>query len=296
MTEHNRRQFLAATGVLASTALAGCTNVLSEGSETTTEEMNDIGTTEDMGGMETTEGTDGMVTTEGMETTEGMGGTETTEEGMMATEFEVTVENVSTAETLQTMEGSAAVPLSPLAYAVHGGDAALFAEGDPASGGLEMLAEDGDPETLAEEVGMDASAADAVAVPDGAEEAHPIGPGESYSFTVEAHDGQRLSLATMFVQSNDLFYAPAPEGLHLFDDGDPVNGDVTGEFTLWDAGVEVNEEPGAGPNQAPRQDGPDTGEDEDAAVRRVADAMGDYDYPEVESVLAVTVSPAGMDG
>ena len=90
-----------------------------------------------------------------------------------------------------------------------------------------------------------------------------IGPGGMYSFSFNAGKGHYLSLATMFVQSNDLFYAPAMDGIPLYDgSGNAVTGDMTAMLNLWDAGTEVNEEPGAGPNQAPRQSGPNTGMDE----------------------------------
>lgn len=108
-------------------------------------------------------------------------------------------------------------------------------------------------------------------------------------FTVTAPPGSRLSLATMLVQSNDLFYAPGEEGIALFEaDGTPRTGDVTSALGLWDAGTEVNQAPGAGPDQAPRQSGPDTGADEEGAVELVDDA---FEYPAVESVLGVSITP-----
>jgi hypothetical protein len=92
----------------------------------------------------------------------------------------------------------------------------------------------------------------------------------------------------MFIQSNDLFYAPAdPAGIPLFEGGAPVEGDMTSMLALWDAGTEVNEQPGVGPNQAPRQDGADTGTPE-GVVRPVDDG---YDYPATGEVIEVTVSP-----
>jgi hypothetical protein len=39
----------------------------------------------------------------------------------------------------------------------------------------------------------------------------------------------------------------------------PIAGDITSQILLWDAGTEVNEEPGLGPNQAPLQPAPNTG-------------------------------------
>ena len=76
----------------------------------------------------------------------------------------------------------------------------------------------------------------------------------------------------MFVASNDWFFAPGEKGIALFDEeGNPIRGDVTDQIRLWDAGTEVNEEPGVGPNQAPRQALPDTGEEENAVIREVKD-------------------------
>ena len=92
----------------------------------------------------------------------------------------------------------------------------------------------------------------------------------------------------MFVQSNDLFYAPGASGFALFNGDIPRSGDVTGEFLLWDAGTEVNEAPGVGANQAPRQAGANAGDDEAGSVRVVNDG---YLYPEVDRVLRVTLIP-----
>ena len=105
------------------------------------------------------------------------------------------------------------------------------------------------------------------AVPEGAMDPGPIGPGGAYEFTFFAAPGMRLSFANMFVPSNDFFYAPDGTGIALFDDmGMPVSGDVTSQVMLWDAGSEVNQEPGVGADQVQRQSGPDTG----AAQRRLA--------------------------
>ena len=67
----------------------------------------------------------------------------------------------------------------------------------------------------------------------------------------------------------------------------PTSGDVTGDVMLWDAGTEVNEAPGAGPNQAPRQTAANTGPDENGVVRPVSDG---FTYPPVSEVIQVVVS------
>lgn len=210
--------------------------------------------------------------------------------------FAVRIENVSTDQTLQPSTGEAQpVPLSPGVFAVHTTPAPLFAAGQPDRGeGLERIAEDGDPTDLAAALrgqeGIEQSGA--FDTPVEATEPSPIGPGQAYEFTVTAVPGDRLSFATMFVPSNDLFYAPGEEGIALFTDaGEAVEGEVTDQVALWDAGTEVNEEPGVGPTQVQRQEGPDTGPDEDGTVRQVAEVADGFTYPAVADVIRVVVEP-----
>ncbi len=119
----------------------------------------------------------------------------------------------------------------------------------------------------------------------------PIGPGQAYEVRFGAAPGHFLSFATMMVQSNDLFYAPAGAGIDLYPSGTPLSGDVTDQVMLWDAGTEANEEPGLGMNQAPRQAGPDTGPaDSDNTVRLVDDG---YTYPAVAEVIEATLTDHG---
>ena len=129
--------------------------------------------------------------------------------------------------------------------------------------------------------------------PVGAAGPGPAGPGGAYEFSFSAAPGDKLSFATMLVQSNDLFFGPSDQGMPLFDGANqPMSGDITGEMILWDAGTEVNEEPGTGPNQAPRQAGPNTGPDENGIVQPVNDA---FTYPPVENMILVTITPAAID-
>lgn len=183
----------------------------------------------------------------------------------MATSFTVTITNTSDTAALST-------PLAPGAYAVHSSMDTLFAEGEnDRDEGLEQLAEDGDPSALVASLSgvSTVSVAGAFTNPDEGAEAGPALPGSTYSFTFEAMPGDYLSLATMFVQSNDWFFAPSSSGINLFDGGEPIDGDVTDAVGLWDAGTEADEVPGEGANQAPRQSGPDTGEDQDGPVAAV---------------------------
>ena len=173
------------------------------------------------------------------------------------TAFTVRIENVSGGSSLPG-------PFAPGVWAVHSGADPLFADGAADYGdGLVAVAEDGDPTALGASLAGDPSLFDSGVfnTPEGAGGPAPIFPGEAYEFTVLADPANRnLSLATMLVQSNDAFLAPDGSGIELFDAGDnPISGDVTALVELWDVGSEVNEAPGMGPNQAPRQGGPDTG-------------------------------------
>lgn len=193
--------------------------------------------------------------------------------------------------------GDLVTPIAPVVWAVHGdtmGSGVFFTTGEVDRGqGLEALAEDGDPAPLAE------SLADlnhgAQAIPDGADDPGPAFPGDAYRFSFTASSGQYLSFATMFVQSNDLFFGPDENGIALFDaSGYPIAGRVTRHIDLWDAGTEVNQEPGVGADQAPRQAGPDIGAAEMGVVQLVADSGDGYTYPPVAATIRVTISVNGM--
>lgn len=208
-------------------------------------------------------------------------------------QFTIRIENVSTPSTLRLSNGSSApAPNSPGAWVVQEKPARLFEPGKLQRGwGLETQAEDGDPTKLAEHCmnheGVLSSGY--FAVPKGDGKPGPALPGKAYEFSVMAKPGDRLAFTTMFAQSNDAFLAPDEKGIALFEKGRPVSGDVTGQVHLWDAGTEVNEEPGLGANQAPRQAAPNTGPGESKPVARLKDG---YRWPRVSDVIRVTVTPA----
>jgi hypothetical protein len=128
--------------------------------------------------------------------------------------------------------------------------------------------------------------------PIGASSPGDIWPGQAFEFKITAKPGERLTIATMFAQSNDLFYAPREDGIALFDaSGKPIRGDITSQILLWDAGTEVNEEPGLGPNQAALQAGPNTGPAEHGVVRPITEVKDGFHYPTVPEVLRVTITP-----
>jgi hypothetical protein len=189
-------------------------------------------------------------------------------------EFTVLIESIAGPAALGLPDGTRIrAPISPGLYAVSP-EAVLFGPGAVASAGLERLAEDGDPGPLISEASGWG--------------AQPFL--HDQPFTITASPGDRLHFAVMFVQSNDLFYAPVPEGIDLFSpDGRPVQGDLTTRVRLWDAGTEVNQAPGVGPDQAPRQSGPDTGLEEHGLIRAVDDG---FDYPTPGNVIRVTIEPA----
>lgn len=187
--------------------------------------------------------------------------------------FTVRVQNISVADGQTAKNGTKwSFALSPGLWVLDQKKFTLLTEGQAASRGLEAQAEDGMPGVLATELAATNHASylhgifntPAMAMAPG-----PIRPGETYEFTVNATPGMKLMLTMMNGQSNDEFYAPAADGIALFDGhGLPRTGDVTRKFILWDAGTEVNEELGVGPNQGPRQSGVNTGADEHGVVRR----------------------------
>ena len=81
-----------------------------------------------------------------------------------------------------------------------------------------------------------------------------------------------------------------------FDDmGHPLEGRVTRQIDLWDAGAEVNQEPGVGADQPPRQAGPNTGADEMGVVQLLADTGDMYTYPPVAATVRVTITVDDME-
>ena len=216
------------------------------------------------------------------------------------TTFDVAAENVSPTDMIQ-VSGQDVIPaLSPDIWVVHTSPTPLFKNEEPDYGeGLEAIAEDGFAAELGEsleglvaamETRMGRAVASAGAFTDlnSSGEPGPALPGDGFSFSFEAEPGDLFSLATMFGDSNDLFFALSEQGVPLFAlDGTLLEGDITSYMILWDGGTEVNEGPG-GPNQATRQSGPDTGEDEDGVVRVVNDG---YVYPLNKSWVRVTITP-----
>ena len=211
---------------------------------------------------------------------------------MKMTKFKVRIENVSNAEGFTASNGMKwPFAISPGAYAVHhGAGNPLFMLGKYATKALEAQAEDGHPEMLVAMAShhMGSRRSGFYNTPVGAMAGGPVGPGAAFEFEITAMRGAHLFLTFMFGQSNDLFYGNE-KAIALFDaNGNPVSGDVTAQLDLWDAGTEVNEEPGVGLNQAPRQKAANTGASERKRVGPVKDG---FIYPNTTDVLRITVAP-----
>lgn len=213
--------------------------------------------------------------------------------------FTVTVENVSVPGTISTDRAMGTVPLSPGAFAVFRGDDPLFTPNQLADEGTELIAEDGFPGPPLPGLKSAMLAAAAGVSESGVfqSEGGPLGPaleaGATASFTVTASPGDRLQFETMFVQSNDWFYAFGDGGLELFDGDDPVSGDVTSQLVLYDAGTEEDTPPGTGDFQKPVQDpmAMDVGPAESVPIQSAADRHPDFTIPSASSVIRVTMTP-----
>jgi hypothetical protein len=213
--------------------------------------------------------------------------------GDQPTKFTVRIENTTKPDAFTASNGVKwSLAYSPGTIVVHTDKAPIFSADKKDRGkGLEAQSEDGDPSMLAKSL-QGAKGIKSVTVfntPVGASAPGPITPGAAYETTVSAMPGDHLSLILMMGQSNDWFYGPAEAGIELFKDGKAISGDITSQIMMWDAGTEVNEEPGIGPNQGPRQKGPNTGKAENGVVKKVADGKT---YADAPAVMRVTIKPA----
>jgi hypothetical protein len=152
--------------------------------------------------------------------------------------------------------------LTPVWVAFHDGVFDTYNTGDPASAGLEQIAEDGDSTTLSQEFAADGSGIDAVITnPEGFAGAPLFDPGFSSQQVFELDtSNQYFSYATMILPSNDAFVANAnPKGHQVFDDNGnftAVNFNIAGT-QVRDAGTEANTESDAA---FFNQSAPNTGE------------------------------------
>ncbi len=206
--------------------------------------------------------------------------------------FKVKIENIANADGLTSADGTKyPFALSPGLFVVNHKKQYFFDENGKASMALELQAEDGNPETLSKKLLTKVGSINMgiFNVPTGADKPGPLLPGSSYEFSFTGSENMKLNLIAMYGQSNDLFYAPRV-ALDLFDqDGNPLMGDITDKLLLWDAGTEINQAPGIGDEQAPRQKMANTGKAENGVVKLVSDS---FTYPNTKDVLRVTITAA----
>jgi hypothetical protein len=212
-----------------------------------------------------------------------------------ATQFTVRIENTTKPDAFTASAGVKwSLAFSPGVAVVHTEKKPIFTAGKKDRGeGLEAQAEDGDPRKLATSLKGDKGIKSVTVfnTPVGASAPGPITAGGAYEFTISGMPGDRLFLTVMMGQSNDWFYSPAESGIALFKSDKAISGDITSQIILWDAGTEVNQEPGIGPDQGPRQKAPNTGKAENGVVRNAKDVKYGKAYTNVSSVMRVTIWP-----
>lgn len=188
--------------------------------------------------------------------------------------------------------------ITPVAWAIHNSNVELFTPGTAASVGLERLAEDGNPGELAAELVAETNVANSGVVDTRqGVGSGPLLPGQSYFIVFTPQASHPLfSFASMIVPSNDTFLAPGA-GVSLFDsqgvlrlDAD-IEADLQAAVRAWDAGTEANQASAAGRDQAPRQSGPNVGEDEEQ-LNIVTPVSADpvWAYPAPSELVRVTVT------
>ncbi len=212
------------------------------------------------------------------------------------TEFVIRIENIAQYDSMVFSDGSSqAAGMSHGVYAVHPAGWPVYEPGETtmSATGLEALAEDGNvrPMQAFLETHPDVVESGIFYKPVGWDTDGELWPGDVYEVRISADPGDKLSLATMLMQSNDLIYGPKDGRLELFDsNGQPVRGDISTMFELYDAGTEANEDPKFGPNIGLNQKGMNTGRPETEPVRLVDDG---FTYPSAPQVLRITIEPAG---
>lgn len=221
------------------------------------------------------------------------GGSRVSDSGPVS--LRITVRNVSVPGTYKTSAGDdLPVVFAPGVDVVHPSGSQWFTDGQAASPGLEHLAEDGNPKDAQRE--LETRDIGVVGV-FGADKANisyddsPIEPGGEADFLTDAQPGDLIELGMMWSQSNDVFVATPPGGVPLFDENANPVASLTG-LSLWDAGTEMNQEPGAGSTQAPRQSAPGEGTQENGVIRKLEgdkDVMG-FQYPPLADTLEIVVS------
>jgi hypothetical protein len=143
-------------------------------------------------------------------------------QGEASATYRVTVENTATGFQ----------PLSPAGAVVHSRWADVWSTGAPANAAVAAVAEDANLPVFVGTYSQADGVSDAFVGGGG-----PIGPGGEFTFEFEASPGQRLSLVSMLVNTNDAF-----TGLDSVQLGGGTN---VYEVGAYDAGTEANNESGS---------------------------------------------------
>lgn len=191
------------------------------------------------------------------------------------------------------LERGVASPLSAGVYVVHASGNPLFAVGGPDFRfGLEHVVEDGDTAAISAFLPQGLVPAESFGTFDAPVTTDQPGPchaGDAFELTFQARPGDRLSLATGFVSSNDWFIATPGDGMPLFNGTLPRWGEITTEFHLFDLGTEGDQELDVGLSVGTQQTAPNTGgPDGNKMVREVG--RDRYDVPLTQHVR-VTLTP-----
>lgn len=205
----------------------------------------------------------------------------------------LTLENTSQPGDLVASDGSSHdFKLAPGLVILHDADFSLFSTGAVASSALEAIAEDGDPSLLIASLSAreDVFWFEVVSTLDGETyDDAPLSPGDVVTVTsTAAARGDGLTFVQMFGESNDIFLATTSP----LEIGPDLAGEQVQHIAYFDAGTEVNQEPGLGADQAPRQAAPGDGTPEDgtiSALSQEVDAAG-WSYPPLDQLLSLSLS------
>lgn len=215
------------------------------------------------------------------------------------TVFEITIENVSSTPSFSAQNGTPFINFFSTVFAlIHSPPNFLFTRNQKDyNQGLQNLAENGDVSRLLQTL----RAVENVEVIGIANEPSSgstgiLGPNQSFKLILSATSlTARLSLATSFLQGNDILVMSPDAGIRLFNDsGIPLTGDITNLFSMYDLGTEVNEPPGIGSNQVLRQGEPPEGQvsqgaREDQPVRLLSDVNDGFRYPTVPNSIRISI-------
>lgn len=172
--------------------------------------------------------------------------------------------------------GAGGLYLTPLLAVFHDGNYRSFVENEPASAGLEALAEDGNPgpELADSAAGFQTGL---VTAPGGFAGAPVLDPGETARLVldIDPTGGRWFSFLSMVIPSNDNFIGnDDPFAIEVFDAAgaflDPARIDILGA-NIWDAGTEVDQPDGSGAAFATTGG---TSPDEDGVVHLDGDLSG----------------------